>query len=100
MNSDEEVQGLGERIKVLVHRGHKKVVLNLAEVTMTSSMGISLMIRASTFWKQAAAVVLANVQPYVLHQLEGIGLVGHMKLFPTLDQALAYLDGPRGHADG
>jgi anti-anti-sigma factor len=100
MDRDEEVQGLGERMKALVHRGHKKVVLDLAEISTTTSMGMSLIIRASTFWKRETEVVLANVQPGVLQAFETTQLLGHIKHFPTLDQALAYLDRPKGPTEG
>jgi anti-anti-sigma regulatory factor len=97
---DEEVHGLGERLKALVRGGHRKVVLDLAEATGTTSTGMSLLFRASTFWKQEAEVVLANAHPDILAVFELTRLLAHIKHFPTLEEALAYLDRPKEPAQG
>jgi anti-anti-sigma factor len=92
MEKETEVHGLGDRIRALVRKGHQKVVLDLADVSTTSSMGLSLLLRMSILWKQDAEVVLANVQPAVLQVFEVNRLLGHIKHFPKLEEAIAYLE--------
>ena len=95
LDRDEEVHGLEERLKALVRSGHQKVILDLAEATWSTSTGVGLVFRASTFWKQNAEVVLANTHPRVLQLLESVRILGLIKHFPTLEEALAYLNRPK-----
>jgi anti-anti-sigma regulatory factor len=100
LESDDEVEALGKRLKALVHGGNKKVILDLAEVTTTTSMGLSLLWRVATFWKQEAEVVLANVSPILQELFKTVGLHKAIKDTPSLDEAFAYLGRSKEGGDG
>jgi anti-anti-sigma regulatory factor len=92
---DEAVNLLGERLKALVHGGHKKLVFDLSEVSTIGSVGMSLLFRVTTFWK-GLEVVLVNAQPKILQLLELTHALRLLKHFPSLEEAVAYLNRPGG----
>jgi anti-anti-sigma regulatory factor len=96
---EEEAPGLGERLKALVRGGNKKVILDLAEVKVMSSTGSSLLWRMATFWKEAE-MVLANVSPELMGEFTKLRFLEAFKVVPSLDEAIAYLDGSKEVGDG
>ena len=87
----ETYTALANEFKNIVPKA-KAIVMDMAEVTYISSMGLSTFFRAKIeLEERAATIALINVQPSVQLVFDSTKFMGP-QLFATLEQADEYLD--------
>ena len=78
------------RIRQLLDGGDTRLVLDLAQVTYVSSMGLrSLFLVAQSIKAKGGALALAAVGPRVLEVLDIVGFTTMFSIAPTTEEALA-----------
>ena len=87
----ETYAALNEELKNIIPKA-KAVVMDMAQVTYISSMGLSTFFRAKVeLEERAATIVFINIQPTVQLVFETTKFMGP-QLFASLEQADEYLD--------
>ena len=87
----ETYSALDEKFKTIVPKA-KAIVMDMAEVTYISSMGLSAFFRAKvTLEERAATIALVNMRPSVQLVFDATKFMGP-HLFASLEQADEYLD--------
>jgi len=83
---------LWKEIERILHGGTKKIVLDLSKIKWTNSTGIGILVSSWTMaTKEKAELVLVNDSPRLENIFKVTNLKYIMKIFATLDEALAYL---------
>jgi anti-anti-sigma factor len=93
LGNDQEVMTLRQKWRSFLRGGQKRIVFDLREVRWLSSVGLSFLFTALAVpKKEDAEVVAANLHPRVRDLFAMTHLLGHVRHFPTLEEALAYFE--------
>lgn len=83
---------LREELATLLEGGKKRIVLNMAGVTLIASWGIGTLMWAHTSaTKQDARVALVELSPFAEETIGLVGLANILTIFKTEAEALASL---------
>jgi anti-sigma B factor antagonist len=83
---------LGSMLYGLADEGKRAVVVDLSDVTFMDSTGIGVLLNAlSHFSKRHGKLVLVCPTERVLRPFEVTGLVGHLTIYDSREQALGCL---------
>jgi anti-sigma B factor antagonist len=81
---------LGSRLFGLAEEGKSRVVIDLSDVTFMDSIGIGVLLNALRhFSLRHASMVLVCPTERVLRPFQVTGLVGHVTIFGSREEALA-----------
>ena len=79
-------------LKSLLVSSTRVLMINMAEVTYISSMGISTILNAKKFIQQHGAnFIMTNLQPQIKLAFEIINALSDMRIFQSVSEADAYL---------
>ena len=83
---------LEARLKPLLVSSTKVLMLNMAEVSYISSMGISTILSAKKFIEQRnGTFIMTDLQPQIKLAFEIINALSNMRVFQSVAEADAYL---------
>jgi anti-sigma B factor antagonist len=77
----------------LLDAGHDRVVVNLSLVTFIDSTALGVLVGVKKNLSPGAKLAIACTHPDVLNIFELTGLDGTFDIFPTFDDALAFVRG-------
>jgi len=83
---------LWTEIERILRGGTRKIILNLSQIKWSNSTGIGILVSAWTMaTKDKAELVVVNDAPRLENIFKVTNLKYIMKIFATLDEAVAYL---------
>ena len=87
---DDGVGLLGATLERLMHEGHHRFVLNIAEMPQIDSSGIGLLVRSHTDCvKRGGGIALVQPSNFAVHTMRLVGVLRLFKVVNSDDEGLA-----------
>lgn len=80
-----------ERLRAAAEQGATKILVDLSDVTFIDSIAMAGIVGAQRRLPDGGRLAIAAHHPYVLLVLEAVGLQHVVHVFPTREEAEAYL---------